>query len=780
MKYSDNSSTSPPSKLLSVVASIYLIGVFYGSWVPLLFTPQPLTDALQLFLALPFSEQSIESKTDWATNFLLLIPLTFLWAQRFAQNQAGISDFLIRSVIAGLGIAVAFSLEFSQIFFATRTVSQKDVLALSLGALVGVAAQYRWGAAFGNWLGMLWQRESQQRRLIRLLQVYLLVLFAFNVLPLDLTISPVELYHKWKEGKVVFFPFAGLKGGVFDNLYEIGTDLLVWIPIGIFLTLDRQITLFKVALIGWLAGAAIETAQLFVYSRVTDITDILLAGLGAALGGILTKGGRRKSEYPDAKRPIFWFSLWAGWVVATICLFWFPFDFHLASISPEAVLSPFTRIPFLMLYQGSELNAVNETLRKIGIFMPGGILWICATHAAGASGRAHRTIGGISIGIVAVLIEFGQVFLPGKHADLTDALIMLIGGILGMMATRWVISAPIGPRVPHIAEEISSPPPVRKPLLATHSAAKLYLIAFAALALSISVIVRMPFVPYNVRELIAPGIFGLVSVVGLSLCILWQTTGHSLFLSQCKRKYGSMIFLPLWLLAHGAISWLLLRVSVPMESLHDIVGTPILQWPWETELIVRYLALNAAVALQILGATVTVSVMAKHSRPEDLIGWLAWTIILAWPLHWGIVVNAATDNLTELMRNGGSFQSSMLLAGGLLAFALSGSLWSHLMTYRKHALSNALIIFVTAICSAICLWFGMEEVILKYGKVFSAWQFLLSPDRNHYVSESALFMRFAIVFGGTLMIFSMIHMLSWKTSNSSTPVHLVKEQRRKR
>ena len=78
-----------PVRSITIVAAIYLLFVFYGSWVPLKFRYMPLTDAWLAFRSLPFFEQSILSATDWATNFLLLIPLTFLLAQRILSPHNG-------------------------------------------------------------------------------------------------------------------------------------------------------------------------------------------------------------------------------------------------------------------------------------------------------------------------------------------------------------------------------------------------------------------------------------------------------------------------------------------------------------------------------------------------------------------------------------------------------------------------------------------------------------------------------------------------------------------
>ena len=113
------------------------------------------------------------------------------------------------------------------------------------------------------------------------------------MLPLDLTISPIELYHKWAGGRVVLLPFGGLKGSFSERLYETLTDLLIWVPVGFLWSLERKHQIARVAILGMLAASVIEFAQLFVYSRVTDVTDILLAGVGAAMGALAARQSQR-------------------------------------------------------------------------------------------------------------------------------------------------------------------------------------------------------------------------------------------------------------------------------------------------------------------------------------------------------------------------------------------------------------------------------------------------------------------------------------------------------
>ena len=179
----------------------------------------PWDQAITRFKDIPFLDLGIGSRADWVANLLLFIPLSLLWSQIFLSRQGPKARLFIRLLLVVTFSALACSIEFIQIFFPQRTVSQNDIIAESLGGIIGLVAQAFWGNRLQELIGSLWRKENQANRLNRLLHAYLLIFVAFSVLPLDLTISPVEIYHKWAEGKVVLFPFSGLKGNLFANLY---------------------------------------------------------------------------------------------------------------------------------------------------------------------------------------------------------------------------------------------------------------------------------------------------------------------------------------------------------------------------------------------------------------------------------------------------------------------------------------------------------------------------------------------------------------------------------
>jgi hypothetical protein len=213
---------------------------------------------------------------------------------------------------------------------------------------------------------------------------------------------------------------------------------------------------------------------------------------------------------------------------------------------------------------------------------------------------------------------------------------------------------------------------------------------------------------------------------------------------------------------HALVAWTLLRLSVPIESIHDIVGSPVLGWVWELELIGRYVALHSAIALPMLGAIILTASLGKIGQKGLPAIWWLWILLLAWPLHVVIVSQAATDNLTELMRGSGEFFYAMVLAAGVFLATLSATFLAFLLARRKHFSAMVVVVVVAAISSVACFWFGSEPMIFKYGKVFSAWQFLLSPNRNNYIVGSQLWFRFAVAFSAYIALVAILHYPFWK------------------
>lgn len=758
-----------PQSIVKWLFLLYLLFVVYGSLVPLQYVDRSLDDAIQAFKNIPFLALGIDSRADWIANLLLFVPLTLLASLLFNGSGGVGRRVLVAFLLISSAIMLAVGIEFTQLFFPQRTVSQNDIFAESVGGLVGIGCHWFFGTRIQIWIDGFWRHEQQQDRLTRLLHGYLILLFVFNVLPLDLTLSPVELFHKWKAGGVILIPFAGMKSEWSEALYETATDILIWVPAGLLWALQAGGTVTRVISRVIIASAVIEILQLFVYSRVTDITQVFLAGIGAFAGWALVRGVGQSLPAVFRLLERHWLTLWLAWAVLTVGIFWFPFNFSLDGLSGSTATTAFTRLPFTTYYYTSEFHATIELLRKVGFFLPGGLLLGFAAHRPNAGTRRSAAVPLVLTVLLAFGIEVGQLALPGKVADLTDALLESAGGLLGyLMALGIGAPRPSQPNQPNqLAAMPASRLNVATPRLKSPLPPMLWLDGYKAhltfvlgLSAMMGMLFRMPSVPYNLRDLVGPGLGGAVSMLGLSLTAYGSVNGMFLFFPLRRRRW--LLAFPACLVVQGLLAWCLLRVSAPAKSLDDIVGSAVLGWPWEWETLCRYVALHMSLMLQVLGAALCVRAILKPATLVDFIYWAMISAVLAWPLHLVVVDWAATDNLTELMAGDASFFSSCALASALFLTCLAGSALSAALNASKHTVLLVGLALAAAMGATLLYWLGADHTIVKYGRVFSAFQFLLSTDREHYAQGVSLMLRYVIAFVAVCGGLAAIQWLSWR------------------
>ena len=431
-------SVAPPRAWLLLAGLGYLVFVVYGSLVPLNYTPLAWNDAVLRFQQIPYLKLGIDSRADWVANALLFIPLTFVWAGacwpvRGIARQ-GLSALTVVLAAALLSIAI----EFTQLYFPERTVSINDIAAEMLGGAIGTLLWCAQGRRFSHWTHSLALTRGTLAVSQKLLTFYLLALFGYNILPLDLTISPAEIYHKWQAGKIILVPFTAAYADWAHQAYDIATDALLWAPVAV---LWRQSGRRSAAAACWFVvgnAALLELMQLFVYSRVTDTTDIITALAGALIGSAVARPGRQHQAKPTFDRPgagpwAVGVLLWLGMLAV---VFWYPFDFRLERGFLQQRLADFTWMPFKAYYQGSEFRAATEVLHKTLFTAPLGVMLVLWRRRlpAWVPGVLSQAIAIATMAGCAIGIEAGQVLLPGKNADITDAALEFAGALIGYLA----------------------------------------------------------------------------------------------------------------------------------------------------------------------------------------------------------------------------------------------------------------------------------------------------------------------------------------------------------
>lgn len=454
--------------ILGLIALGYLVFAVYGSLVPLDFKPMPWEQAVDRFREIRFLKLGIGSRADWVANLLLFIPLGFLWVG-WLWPRSWSGRVLLSVLVWIFAVALCLGIEFTQLFFPPRTVSQNDILAESVGALVGIGLWWWFGPALWGWV-QLWRDARGVTGVAEyLLWAYLAGLFLYNVLPLDLTLSPVEMYHKWKDGGVNFIPFGYPSEGPAMFVYAIATDIVLWVPVGALWVISGRRT--PVEAFWWTFGAValLEFLQFFVYSRVSDVTDLLTGAAGAAIGVLIgwrlgpfgAQGEARMGDIPlDAPGHVRRVGSGGnllllaalglvGWIAVLCVVFWFPFDFDTDRLLLRERAPLLLKVPFQTYYYGTEFRAVTELLHKILFFAPLGVLLALGRLQIRRFSPTRYLYDGLTFVVilgVPMIIELGQVALPSKHPDSTDWMLEVIGASVGyllviVLRNKMVLSA---------------------------------------------------------------------------------------------------------------------------------------------------------------------------------------------------------------------------------------------------------------------------------------------------------------------------------------------------
>ncbi len=714
------------TKLLFVTAAL----VLYGSLFPFEFAWPSNAPLNQLF---SFSFVDGRSLGDTVGNIVIFVPIGFLGAVLF---DGSVSYF---KRLAGLflgGLLLAGVAQFLQLFVPSRDPAFADIVWNMVGLTLGIAgvrmlSANKFLAYFPSGLPSF--------------PVALVVLW---VLAEFIPLIPSIDFQQFKDSLKHFFFGGGvsigrvlLSGASVLLLAESLVQVLgmrrtqLWlIPIlivGVFLKvivvavlLDASITL------GWVVGAL--AWLIMVRSRVKDRLSLSALFLLAAL-------------IIGALEP-FRFSSEAG-------------RLHL--------------LPFSSFLEGAMLANTRELLTKLFLFS--GLLWL-------AQGRV-KGLTSITVGLACIVftLELSQTYVEGRTASVDDALLVLLAGLMVAQWNRLIgktdgVDQATVAFSAHDAVRAERSPGVAMPsqtigLRAIYLAGTL--LAALLIGVSILLILRLPGLPYNVRELFLED--GLFHTTLFGLALLWIGIGGYWAGHFAARISLPVLFLPLTGLLAGTVSLALLSSSVTKESISDIAGSTNLYWfvmnkgiwgEWAQgvfpffgsmivsffERIVRYAALYGPL-VGMLGFIVALRLRFSGRSRTDVGGHWALSAtmgLLVWLVFCKVIAFdwSSTDNLNELVAPPGTFG----LGGGgylyllVLLLAVNATLLA-VLGRGFGGLVFSLAFTVLAIpLGWLLLQQGLHPAVEKYGMIFSGVQFLLGPDRRSILADDELFLRWAFVY----------------------------------
>ncbi len=428
---------------LLVGAAAFTLIALYGSFVPLNYRPLPWDDAVSRFRNIPFLDIGIKSRADWVANILLFIPLGCFWCGvilvdcRKPWLRVLATPLVAATVVAALA-GLAVGIEFTQLWFPPRTVSQNDIQAESIGGAVGVGLWLVLGQRVVNWC-RTWTAQWRTRSpLDFFLLLYLVGLAIYSIMPLDLTIQPSELYQKLAKGRLELIPFSH------GSVWSVGfwwlrvTDLFVFVPVGWWAarvgtrTSAGPRSVGGATFVGALVVVGIEFVQIFIYSRFTSTTEMLFGIAGTAVGAWLARRFSARNAVTPVAAPasglkrLAWALAVLAYSAALCVLYWWPMELLRDRNEAERRLAHFFSIPFASLYRGSEFNALTEITRKSLLFGGLAVLWVGLLRSLPLGRHARRAgyaVAWLYAAALACGIEAVQAVFPPHVTDITDVLI---------------------------------------------------------------------------------------------------------------------------------------------------------------------------------------------------------------------------------------------------------------------------------------------------------------------------------------------------------------------
>ncbi len=436
-----------------VLLGLFFVAVaVYGSLVPFNYRPLDFAEAVEQFKEVLHQPVKVGSRSNFVANILLFVPIGYCVMGVFVVDRRKPVAATLYAPLALLTCAAASAaIESAQLWFPGRYTLLTDMVAQGAGACVGVSLWLAVGQTFTDWVRSCTISQRLGARIDWLLWAYLIGLFVYSVLPLDLTISPADLVHKYREGRISVVPFSKTGTG-WELLYRLLRDVVLFIPVGMLTatwlaSLKRPVRSIPASvLLGALIVLAIEMAQLLTYSRFAKTGDLITGTIGVWVGACVMRFRRGRGPEPEvqaglsrsARRTLLWLSLAGAYALFLVIVFCAPFEPTDDLEQLKARYEGFFSAPFARLCRGPGAGAVWEVLKPVSIYAPLGALLAMAVAPLSIPPAVRRLFLAfllMAAAGVAASIEMAQVFLPPHVADVTDVLLCTAGAAIGMFVT---------------------------------------------------------------------------------------------------------------------------------------------------------------------------------------------------------------------------------------------------------------------------------------------------------------------------------------------------------
>ena len=769
--------------------------IIYGSMYPFEFSSTVSPELMQDFLR---SWRQKSGRGDILGNIALFVPFGYL-GYLYLGNGRRLFQVLLPLGVIGFTLAMACQLV--QLYIPARSPSLFDVYGNGLGFLLGFALAFRSG-----------DRQLIAWRSNDLFKNFALLLIgswmSARLLPFVPTID-------WQSYKDAVKPLLHTPQFVWSEFLLMSVSWLVVAWMGKSILADRWRTVYLPISIVLVLGL-----EIVVVNNTVSLSDVCAGAMAVLMWRVVS----RQNQRPGSGLP--WLLL-LTYALSTL----FPF---VMTAGP----STFHWLPFAGFLEGSML--INSTALCEKVFVFGAIFWLL---------NQMRSLSFPKIAVVTVIVlmtEIAQLWRLGSTPELTDPLLVLFIGYLilrlregdrSALSRADGVTAAMSPRSSSQNEsgsgerrigvgsqepnggsspgkvQVQDPDPavamgvqiLREsgvlaspvsvdPFVVGSSGSRtgqrkkvLWLGGGASLLIMVTafVVLRLPGVPYNLRELFLFGGNGIdlfffsLALLSFGGCSAW--VGQRLAVSR-----KAVIAGPLAAMAASVVVYVLLIVSVTRESIMDVSGSSVVVHRVGSRGVlgqpgIDFVAMVGADNLRVLtdffepvirfGALIgpliiflgvilaihfyraRISASSSPLRITSIIGRLFFYLLLMLPWLYFCKVIAfdwsSTDNLNELIAPDGYFGwggggylyalvALMTVCAGFLARSGEG---------KRSTVLKALA--VTVLSLPLAWWLlnmGLDANVNKYGLEFSGVDFLLGPDRAHLLTELELFWRWAFLY----------------------------------
>jgi VanZ family protein len=760
----NNLQQSSPATLSSLRIVFYLVCclIVYGSLYPFDFSLTVSHELIEQFLR---SWREPSSRGDILGNIALFVPYGLVGYLFFGHKRSLLQTLLPLCLI---WLCLAVGSQLAQFLIPSRSPSLFDLYGNGLGFLIGVVAAYfvRLRTAIG---------ESKARFPVSSAMILLGLWVSARLLPFVPTIN-------WQSYKESVKPLLLTPRFVWSEF------LLVTVCWLVAAHLAKSILGYQ-----WRSRYLPMSIVVILTLEVIIVkNEIALTGVCAGMAATLLWFG--KFRYMENKPAVL------AWLLLVV--------FAIDAIFPIAIRTQpvfFNWLPLSGFLQGSMLINAVALVQKLFVF--GSVLWLLKES------RVLSLTTAATITAIVAVIEVGQIWIAGKAPELTDPLLVLTlfwllqqsedsnvaltsrdPGVAEAPPSVWqspstvaaagakILSERVEPSLsPVPQDEHPSAFPERAPLTRTYRRRKVLLVAGAgclAIMLSAFIAVRLPGMPYNVRELFWLGGDG-IDLFFFSLALLGFGWGSAWMGTLTATSRLPVIAAPFAAMTVSTVIYMLFTFSVTPESISDVVGSPVMirrigaegllgqngtdfvaslgaerlrNITNTPETLVRF---GALVGPFIIFLGIVIASRVRQSR-QTAKSWFAGILaflrhlamyllfMLPWLYFCKVIVFDwwATDNLVELIApDGGGYLYGLIglitLSAGLLA-------WS--ATKRKRDLA---ILLLASIATVPLGWWllnaGLADDVGKYGLKFSGVDFLLGPDRENLIPTAELFWRWSFI-----------------------------------